>query len=270
MLYATYSYVLGFPVTVMNCLWVLISAIFFTTLALNHILATKSKVSQFLSQYGKAKSIHVDFDLPKRWFTHFYIVASSFNFISCISIIAGCTGSLFYMSLFSWMNIRASVTPSGDRLSLVIAILLLTIQSFRRLYECLYVSVFSKNCKTNAHTLHMGTVVLSICDSNRGVRVFPNISLVSRIRDLETLLWNSTFHRCYVYTPSKSSDLCGFKKKRWSKTEFSWNTSGWVILPCILSPLLRRASNLFFRLSCRWSHVQIVSSDPNLQLYHSL
>uniref|UniRef100_F6ZUV3 Polyprenal reductase n=1 Tax=Ciona intestinalis TaxID=7719 RepID=F6ZUV3_CIOIN len=147
MLYVNYSYVLGFPVTVMNCFWVVISAIFFTTLVLNHVLAIKSKVSQFLAQYGKAKSIHVDFDIPKRWFTHFYVVASSFNLISLVSIIAGCTGSLFYMSLFSWMNIHASVTPTGDRLSLVIAVLLLTIQSLRRLYECLYVSMFSKTAK---------------------------------------------------------------------------------------------------------------------------
>ncbi|XP_041861841.1 polyprenol reductase [Melanotaenia boesemani] len=108
---------------------------------------------QDLIRYGKTKEnikradwLRV-FDVPKRWFWHFYAISVGWNsFLLVLDL------NFVYrsQSFPSWLNGildiltgAASTDSQVPQLSTVLVHLLLCIHSLRRLLECLFVSVFS-------------------------------------------------------------------------------------------------------------------------------
>uniref|UniRef100_A0A3P9KY05 Polyprenal reductase n=1 Tax=Oryzias latipes TaxID=8090 RepID=A0A3P9KY05_ORYLA len=107
---------------------------------------------QDLIRYGKTKNLKRAnrlrlFDVPKRWFWHFYIVSVCWNgFLLFVNL------NLIYHreSYPSWLIALLDVlsgVPSPDsqvpQLSTALVQLLVWLHSLRRLLECLFVSIFS-------------------------------------------------------------------------------------------------------------------------------
>uniref|UniRef100_A0ACB8E7A7 Uncharacterized protein n=1 Tax=Sphaerodactylus townsendi TaxID=933632 RepID=A0ACB8E7A7_9SAUR len=109
-----------------------------------------------LVRYGKTKSGCAQrpawqqyFDVPKRWFCHFYVVAVIWNGILLLWLIQ----SLFFSRPFPvWFQELLSVlgegsqdrNKGGESLSAFLVCLFVWLNSCRRLWECFYISVFSK------------------------------------------------------------------------------------------------------------------------------
>jgi len=114
-----------------------------------------------LFRYGKTLNGPVRSSLvslivvPKSYFTHFYIFSSVF------------IPMLFYLSLSSYTNTRTQVPPfvissldfvcsttrsvGTDHSSLLLAMSLLTLQVFRRLYECVFINQPSNSTMNITH-----------------------------------------------------------------------------------------------------------------------
>ncbi|KAK9518944.1 hypothetical protein VZT92_021709 [Zoarces viviparus] len=122
---------------------------------------------QDLIRYGKTKqNLSRDdwlraFDVPKRWFWHFYFISVVWN---------GFLLSLYLSSIFqhqsypSWLTGILDIltdAPNTDshvpQLSALLVQLLLCVHSLRRLLECLFVSVFSDGA------LHVVQYVFGVC-----------------------------------------------------------------------------------------------------------
>ncbi|XP_034534120.1 polyprenol reductase [Notolabrus celidotus] len=110
-------------------------------------------IFQDLIRYGKTKQhrkrddwLRV-FDVPKRWFWHFYAVSVGWNsFLLVLSL----SLTFKHQSYPSWLTgLLDAMTgvPSSDiavpQLTTLLVQLLLVLHSLRRLQECLFVSVFS-------------------------------------------------------------------------------------------------------------------------------
>ncbi|XP_070817249.1 polyprenal reductase [Chaetodon trifascialis] len=108
---------------------------------------------QDLIRYGKTKQhlkrddwLHV-FDVPKRWFWHFYAISVGWN---CLLLGLYVNVTFQQQSYPSWLTGILDIltgVPSPDsgapQLSTLLVQLLLCLHSLRRLLECLFVSVFS-------------------------------------------------------------------------------------------------------------------------------
>ncbi|XP_063323000.1 polyprenol reductase [Pelmatolapia mariae] len=108
---------------------------------------------QDLIRYGKTKqSLKQDdwlrvFDVPKRWFWHFYAVSVGWNGLLLVLYLSFIFQHQSYpLWLSDFLDILTGA-PSSDnqvpQLSTVLVQLLLWVHSLRRLLECLFVSVFS-------------------------------------------------------------------------------------------------------------------------------
>ncbi|XP_029356375.1 polyprenal reductase isoform X2 [Echeneis naucrates] len=121
---------------------------------------------QDLIRYGKTKQtlkrhewLRV-FDVPKRWFWHFYCLSVCWNGLLLVWYLNFTCG---HQSLPSWLmgiiDVLAGV-PSPDsqvpQLSTLLVQLLLWVHSLRRLMECLFVSVFSEG------TIHLVQYVFGV------------------------------------------------------------------------------------------------------------
>ncbi|XP_062431555.1 polyprenol reductase [Rhea pennata] len=146
---------------VLGVVWALLAAAFLAALLLQQAQARRhgggggSGLFQDLIRYGKTKSGCEQrpawlrlFDVPKRWFTHFYAVSVLWNGFLLIWLIQA---PFLRGSLSSWLQHlhhalgRASENEDMDSeyLSALLVLLLLWLHSFRRLAECLCISVFS-------------------------------------------------------------------------------------------------------------------------------
>ncbi|XP_059197398.1 polyprenol reductase isoform X2 [Centropristis striata] len=108
---------------------------------------------QDLIRYGKTKqSLKREdwlraFDVPKRWFWHFYAISVGWNSLLLIFYL----NFIFQQQSYpSWLTVILDILaglPSTDsqvpQLSTVLVLVLLCVHSLRRLLECLFVSVFS-------------------------------------------------------------------------------------------------------------------------------
>lgn len=96
-------------------------------------------------EYSKIKSFVQFFEVPKRWFSHFYIAASVFVLFIMISVLQAYfsrKSSYYLIQLLDFCtteNRKSSVTAE----SVIIVSFLITLQVFRRCYECCYISVYS-------------------------------------------------------------------------------------------------------------------------------
>lgn len=109
-----------------------------------------------LIRYGKTKqSLKRDdwlrvFDIPKRWFWHFYLVSVCWS--ACLLFLY--TNSIFqHQPLPSWLTWTLDILTTGvtgidaeshaPQVSTLLLLFLLWVHSLRRLLECCFVSVFS-------------------------------------------------------------------------------------------------------------------------------
>ncbi|XP_035510021.1 polyprenol reductase [Morone saxatilis] len=108
---------------------------------------------QDLIRYGKTKqTLRRDdwlrvFDVPKRWFWHFYAISVGWN---ALLLVLYLNLTFRHQSYPPWLIGSLDILtglPSTDsqvpQLSTVLVLLLLCVHSLRRLLECLFVSVFS-------------------------------------------------------------------------------------------------------------------------------
>uniref|UniRef100_UPI00358FC3AE polyprenol reductase isoform X1 n=1 Tax=Myxine glutinosa TaxID=7769 RepID=UPI00358FC3AE len=135
-------------------LWLLLATIFFVSLLVHWFVNNPPLLLNYFIRYGKSRAYKPGrftqlecFDLPKRFFTHFYIVAVMWNGM----LFAFHVRSLFWrITPPDWLErlldaVRAPTNAfdNGAELSIVIAQLLMLLHVTIRLYECFFVSVFS-------------------------------------------------------------------------------------------------------------------------------
>nr|XP_002129419.1 polyprenol reductase [Ciona intestinalis] len=145
-----YTYILGIPINLMSVLWATMSAVLITTYAVNHLVnagGVVGSMSKYLTDYGKASTTVRSLDVPKSYFTHYYILASIWNTVCFITISRICFGLMTNNWIASLFLMHSTANASGDKLSLLLCMLMLTVHSMKRLYECLFISVFSNKTK---------------------------------------------------------------------------------------------------------------------------
>ncbi|XP_066287587.1 polyprenol reductase-like [Branchiostoma lanceolatum] len=116
---------------------------------------------QDLLHYGKCKVVRDDrswlrvFDIPKRWFSHFYyegVVWNSFILlVALLSFVGGVPAFWWLQEGLSFISNYPLDPPTADHVSVLLALILLEFQMIRRLWECLYVSIFSD---VSVHLVH--------------------------------------------------------------------------------------------------------------------
>ncbi|XP_004396322.1 polyprenal reductase [Callorhinus ursinus] len=140
----------------LRALWLTLTAAFLLTLLLQLVppgLLPGCALFQDLIRYGKTKfegpsrpaACRV-FDVPKRYFSHFYIISVLWNGF----LLWHLTQSLFLGVPFpNWLHgllriLGAAQFQGGElALSAFLVLVFLWLHSLRRLFECFYVSVFS-------------------------------------------------------------------------------------------------------------------------------
>ncbi|XP_061440600.1 polyprenol reductase [Rhineura floridana] len=149
----------------MEQIWLVLASSFVTVLLALPLLQFKSSpetqslslagIFQDLIRYGKTKSSWRQrpsqlqiFDVPKRWFCHFYIVSVIWNGFLLLLLIQS---HLLSWPFPIWLQDSLSIFDralqdqygSGESLSPFLVCLFVWINCCRRLRECLYISVFS-------------------------------------------------------------------------------------------------------------------------------
>ncbi|XP_029938960.1 polyprenal reductase [Salarias fasciatus] len=145
-----------------DILWGFLAFCFFAAFCAHKISALQPKryekfsvymLFQDLIRYGKTKQslkrekwLRV-FDVPKRWFWHFYAISVCWNgFLLALTLNARFDNHSYpswLTAILDRMTAASSSHGQVPQLSTVLVQLLLCIHSLRRLLECLFVSVFS-------------------------------------------------------------------------------------------------------------------------------
>ncbi|KAK4302176.1 hypothetical protein Pmani_025712 [Petrolisthes manimaculis] len=111
-------------------------------------------------------------EVPKRWFLHFYMFSTLITTVALVEMYRMYVNG---NSLSPWFNFLLDVLTTPSRTasvsftSAVIALVILTLQAYRRLYECLYVSVFSTARMNITHYLvglghYLGALALLLAE----------------------------------------------------------------------------------------------------------
>ncbi|XP_030420036.1 polyprenol reductase isoform X4 [Gopherus evgoodei] len=146
-------------VSAISALWLLLAAAFLAALLLELLQAPRAglgaRLFQDLIRYGKTKSgcgqrpawLRL-LDVPKRWFSHFYILSVVWNsFLLLLLIQALFLSRPFPVWLQNLLSALGGASQNQDvgnkHLSVLLVLMLLLLHSFQRLIECLYISVFS-------------------------------------------------------------------------------------------------------------------------------
>ncbi|XP_069832636.1 polyprenal reductase [Dendropsophus ebraccatus] len=146
--------------------WLLLDVAFLLALII-HLLgdcgrrySTLYAVFEDIIRYGKTKLgrrpawLHW-FDLPKRWFWHFYLLSVIWNgaLLGFIvrSLLLGVQLPQWIQLLFNFFHKDSEQKIYDEELSTLLALSLLWIHSLRRLFECFYVSVYSGGVINLAH-----------------------------------------------------------------------------------------------------------------------
>lgn len=128
-----------------------------------YLIITENETASQLYVYGKSLDLKNKSDLfwkiflvPKRYFSHFYITASLLFSLSCAIILLHHTHPISYIQSaknYVQANFLAFKFETAQTLevvtSLFFTVILMTIQSWRRLHESLFVSVYATNSKIN-------------------------------------------------------------------------------------------------------------------------
>ncbi|XP_057358216.1 polyprenol reductase isoform X3 [Manis pentadactyla] len=142
--------------TPLRALWLTLAAVFLLTLLLQLVppgLLPSCALFQDLIRYGKTKHSGPPrpaacraFDVPKRYFSHFYILSVLWNgFLLWRLTQAVFLGAPFPSWLHGLLRILGAAQFQGGELALsaFLVLVFLWLHSLRRLFECFYVSVFS-------------------------------------------------------------------------------------------------------------------------------
>ncbi|XP_040527425.1 polyprenol reductase isoform X2 [Gallus gallus] len=211
---------------VLGAAWALLAAAFLLLLLLHQAQARRpgggtdvaSAFFQDLIRYGKTKRggqqaawLH-RLQVPKRWFTHFYVVSILWNGFLLIRLFQA---QFLGASLPPWIQIFHSAfgrdlqdqNTDSESFSALLVLLLLWLHSFQRLAECLYTSVFSNGvihivqyCFGLGYYLAVGSTVL--CQVPTNVRNGKGLSVHIfwyHIIGVAMYFWASLHqHRCLV------------------------------------------------------------------------
>ncbi|XP_078115834.1 polyprenal reductase isoform X2 [Sander vitreus] len=188
---------------------------------------------QDLIRYGKTKqNLKRDdwlraFDVPKRWFWHFYAISVSWNGLLLafylISIVQHQSHPLLLTGVLDFLTGVPSTDSQVPQLSTLLVQLLICVHSLRRLMECLFVSVFSDGA------IHL------MQDWN------PPLS-----DGLVSLCWNRTFHWSLTYAASIHcpAGQASHWKVRESGNAGSQSARGRLVRAGVMPTLPRRATDL--------------------------
>ncbi|XP_003794658.1 polyprenol reductase [Otolemur garnettii] len=216
-------------------LWLVLAAAFLLTLLLQLLpsgLLPSCALFQDLIRYGKTKSsgpprpaAYRAFDVPKRYFSHFYIISVLWN-----GLLLWClTQSLFLGAPFpNWLHsllriLGAAQFQGGEpALSAFLVLVFLWLHSFRRLLECLYVSVFSKAmihvvqyCFGMVYYILVGLTVLSqVPMDDRNVYIIGKSLLMQarwfHILGMLMFIWSSAHqYKCHVILSNLRKNKAG-------------------------------------------------------------
>ncbi|XP_019408683.1 PREDICTED: polyprenol reductase [Crocodylus porosus] len=199
-------------------LWLLLAAAFFVALLVRLVLGGAGLgVLDWLLHYGKTRSCCGPGPawlrlgaVPKRWFTHFYVVSVTWNGFLLLLLIQ----ALFLERPFPvWLRDLLGVLSGSsqnqgyEHLSAFLVLLLFWLHSLRRLTECLCISVFSNSvmhivhyCFGLAHYIGIGLTVLCQVPVNvrNGNSLWMHISWY-HILGISVYIWASIHHnRCHV------------------------------------------------------------------------
>ncbi|XP_062991796.1 polyprenol reductase isoform X1 [Elgaria multicarinata webbii] len=180
-------------------------------------------IFQDLIRYGKTKtgcgqrSVRLQiFDVPKRWFTHFYVVSVTWNgfllLLLILSLPASWSFPIWLQDLLSVLNgilydLKDSSANGGECSSAFLVCLLVWLNSCRRLRECLHISVFSSGvlhlvqyCFGLCYYVLVGLTVISQVPANvREGKAYQLTVCWYHVLGLLMFIWASLHqHRCHV------------------------------------------------------------------------
>ncbi|XP_021251298.1 polyprenol reductase [Numida meleagris] len=212
---------------VLGAAWALLAAAFLALLLLHRAQARRhgggtdiaSAFLQDLIRYGKTKRGGGQqaawlrrLQVPKRWFTHFYVVSILWNGFLLMRLFQA---EFLGASLPPWIQIFHSAfgrelqnqNTDSERFSALLVLLLLWLHSFQRLAECLYTSVFSNGvihivqyCFGLGYYVAVGSTVL--CQVPTNVRKGKELSVQIfwyHVIGIVMYIWASLHqHRCLV------------------------------------------------------------------------
>ncbi|CAL8113982.1 unnamed protein product [Orchesella dallaii] len=170
-----------------------------------------------LFRYGRANISKIDtssslVEVPKRWFYHFYLYAVMLQFLVAISIM-----QLYFSNMnTSWvvyaLDIIGNRSVSVSATATMIAVDLFLFHLCRRLYETLYVSVFSNTKMNVLHYLlgyihYTGAIFCLVAHSPNLTSSKPTVKIETTLSDIGVpeicgivtfLLANYLQHRAHV------------------------------------------------------------------------
>ncbi|XP_043546696.1 polyprenol reductase isoform X2 [Chiloscyllium plagiosum] len=143
--------------SVIGVVWLVFAAIFLFCVIFHNVwsgLGIFALLFQDFMRYGKSKQYFFQrpawlqrLDLPKRWFTHFYMVSVIWNAvllgITCRSLFLRYPYPMWLQRVLNLLCGNVLHLTSGDELSILLVQIMLCVQAVRRLTECLFISVFS-------------------------------------------------------------------------------------------------------------------------------
>ncbi|XP_077333597.1 polyprenal reductase [Lithobates pipiens] len=224
----------GTGVSVIAALWLLLDFAFLIALFF-HVLGDCARRSsplcaifQDLIRYGKTKIgrpawLHC-FDLPKRWFSHFYYLSVFWNgallWLVVQSQLFGVEIPQWLQSLLHFFNKEPQQKISGGEVSTILALSLIWLHSLRRLEECLYVSIYSSGVihvaqygLGVAYYFLIGITLLDYANLDpKNVTVSDLAFQVHwyHIAGLTLYIWASVHqHRCHVILANLRKDKSG-------------------------------------------------------------
>ncbi|KAM4810575.1 polyprenal reductase [Rhinophrynus dorsalis] len=222
-------------VNVFNVIWLLLGTAFLCGLLIQLVGSCTGSRSLLCSlfqdviRYGKTKTGQRRpawlrcFDVPKRWFSHFYFVSVIWNgfllWIVLQSLLEGIPVPGWITSLLHSLNVDPQQVL-GTELSSVIALVLVWIHSLRRLMECLLVNVFSggvihlaQYCFGLGYYILLGMTILSSSQLDGKIVSFKDLLMQTcwyHILGLMLYIWASLHqYRCHVILANLRKDKSG-------------------------------------------------------------
>nr|CAI5826131.1 unnamed protein product [Callosobruchus analis] len=161
---------------------------------LPNILVDTFKYGKFAC--SKKQQLLTKIEVPKAWFKHFYVVACvvfAYTFyVTTSTYVVGASVPEWFLSFLSVCcgEFRIAHTPAAK---VYLAIILLSLQVFRRYYDTHYVSVFGKHSFMNvlhyiAGILHYpGAAIAIVCEAPVFAKNSPSVSNALRLSDMSYL-----------------------------------------------------------------------------------
>jgi len=147
--------------SILAIFWILVSVIGFPLALITEYLTGLPQLLQHMYAYGKLLKVHDKkaapaiqlLQVPKSWYLHFYLTGVVVNGYALITLTRF---YVYHVPLPSWIQTAVVYLDidqqiSTDSLSVLLLVCLMLVQNARRLYECVYVSVYSKG---SMHVLH--------------------------------------------------------------------------------------------------------------------